>query len=104
MVGTTTISLKNEVSICRKMYYDKETWVVVNLSVNEFYTRFLFRIDALQHDSAFPLGITANFFKKFITDVRELLISEGFQVTLRPPTETNNEVNQRLILFINVSV
>ena len=34
--GTTPTALKNEVSIFRKMYYDRETRVMVNQSVNEF--------------------------------------------------------------------
>ena len=49
--GRTTTALKNEVSTCRQMYYDRETRVMVNQSVNEFYTWFLFKIDALPQDS-----------------------------------------------------
>ena len=30
----------------KEMYYDKETRVMVNWSVNEFYTKFLLKIDA----------------------------------------------------------
>ena len=40
--GKTPTELKNEVSTCRQIYYDIETHVMVNQSVNEFYTRFLF--------------------------------------------------------------
>ena len=47
-LGTTTpAALKSEVSTCRKIYYDRETRVMVNHSVNEFYTRFFIKIDAL---------------------------------------------------------
>ena len=53
--GTTTTALQNEVSTFRKIYYDRETRVMVNQSVNDFYTRFLFKIDALPQDIAFPL-------------------------------------------------
>ena len=74
--GTTPTELQNEVSICPKMYYDRETRVMVNQSVNEFYTRFLFKIDSLPQDVAFPLDIAATFFKNFSPDVREFLISE----------------------------
>ena len=31
---TTPTALKNEVSTCRKMYYDRDTRVMVNQSVN----------------------------------------------------------------------
>ena len=34
LVGITTAALKNEVSTCRKVYYDKEIRVMVNQSVN----------------------------------------------------------------------
>ena len=53
---------------------------MVNQSVNEFYTRFLFKIDALLQDVAFPLYITATLFNNLSPNVRELFISEGFQV------------------------
>ena len=64
---TTTTSLNNEVSTCRIMYYDKYTQVMVNQSVNEFYTRFLFKIDAFPQDVLFTLYIDTIF--------RELWIS-----------------------------
>ena len=66
------------------MYYNKETWVMVNQSVNYFYTWYLFKNDALPQDVVFPLDIN------FSTNVREFLISEGFQIPPRLPTETNN--------------
>ena len=68
------------------------------------YPRFLFKIDALPQDITFPLDIAATLFKKLSTDVRQFLMSEGFQVPPRPPIETNNQVNQRLLLVINVAV
>ena len=68
------------------MYCDIETRVVVNQSVNNFYTRFLFKIDALPQDVAFPLDIAATFFKNLRPDIREFLISEGVQV---PPRDAN---------------
>ena len=37
-------------------------------------------------------------------DVRELLISEGVQVTSRPQSENNHQGNQMLLLIRNVSV
>ena len=48
-------------------------------------------------DGAFPLDIAANFFNNLGPDVREFLISEGVQVPPRPPTETNHQVNHRLL-------
>ena len=50
---------------------------MVNQSVNEFYSRFLFKIDALPQEAVFPLDIAITIFKNFSPDVRELLISEG---------------------------
>ena len=61
------------------MDYDKETKVTFNKSVNEFYIRFLFKIDSLLQDMLLPLGVSATFFNNFIPDVRELFISEGVQ-------------------------
>ena len=43
---------------------------MVNKSVNEFYTRLLFKIDALTHDIAFPLYIAAIFFNNLSPKVR----------------------------------
>ena len=40
--GGTPTALQNEVSTWRKLYYDKETRVIIKQSVNEFYTRLLF--------------------------------------------------------------
>ena len=48
---------------------------MVNQSVNEFYTQFRSKIDALPQDVAFPLEIAATFFKKLSSDVRRFLIS-----------------------------
>ena len=68
--GTTTTELQNEVSTCQKIYYDRQTSIKVNQSVNEFYTRFLFKIDALPQDVTFPLDIAATFFNNLSPDVR----------------------------------
>ena len=67
---------------------------MVNKSVNEFYTRFLFKIYALPPYVLFPLDIPATFFKKLIPDITEFLISEGVQVPTRPPTENNFQENR----------
>ena len=71
---------------------------MINQSVNEFYTRFIFKKYALPQEVGFPLDIAATFFNKLIPYVREFLISEGVQVPQRLPTETNHQGNQRLIL------
>ena len=68
--GKTPTALQNEVSTCRIMYYDRETCVMVNQSLNEFYTRFLFKIDAIPQDVASPSDIAANFFNNLSPDVR----------------------------------
>ena len=102
--GTTHTALKYEVSTSRKIYYDRETHIMVNQLVNDFYTRFLFKMDALPHNFAFPLDIDATLFNKSSTDVREFLISERVQVTQRPPTENNHQVNQSILFVINMAV
>ena len=102
--GTTPTALKNEVSTCRKMYYDRETRIMVNQSWNEFYTRFFFKMYALPHNAVFPLDIYATFFNNLIPGVIEFLISEGVQVPPRPPTENNCQGNQRFLLFRNAAV
>ena len=73
--GTNPTALQNEVSTFCKMYYDRENLVIVNQSLNKFYTRLLFKIDALPQHVAFSLYIAETFFNSFIPDVRELLIS-----------------------------
>ena len=82
--GTTPTALKNGVSTCRQIYYDKETSGMVNQSVNEFYTQFLFKVDALPQDISFPLHIDATLFSNLSPNIREFLISEGVQVPPRP--------------------
>ena len=72
--------------------------------VYEFYTRFIFKIDALPQDVVLPLDIDAIFFNNLSTYVRELLISEGVQVPPRPPTENNHQGNQRIPLVRNAAV
>ena len=72
--------------------------------VNEFYTRFLFKIGAHRQEVGFLLDIAATFFNNLSPDVREFLILEGVQVPQRLPIETNHKGNQRLILFINAAV
>ena len=86
------------------MYYDKENQLVIDRSVNEFCTRLLFKIDALPQEVRSPLDISTTFFNNLSPDVMEFLISEGVQVTQRPPTETNPQGNQRFILVINSAV
>ena len=98
---TTPTALKNEVATCRKMYYDKENQVLINQSINDFYTQFLLKIDALPQEVGFPLYIIKKFFNNLIPDVREFLISEVVQVTQRIPTETNHQGKQRLLLGRN---
>ena len=71
----TPTALNNEVSTCWKMYYNKENQVLINQSVNEFYTRFLFKIDALPQEVGSPLDIAATLFNNLRPDVRELFIS-----------------------------
>ena len=67
--GKNPTELKNEVATCRKMYDDKENQVMMNQSVNEFYTCFLFKIDALPHEVVLPLDISAALFKNLSPDV-----------------------------------
>ena len=86
------------------MDYDKETKVTFNKSVNEFYIRFLFKIDSLLQDMVLPLGVYATFFNNLSTKVREFLISEGFQVPPRPITIHNHQGNQRLLLVRDAAV
>ena len=73
--GTNPTALQKWGLYMPEMYYDRETRVMVNQSVHEFYTWFLFKIDALPQDVAFPLDIAANFFNKLSPNVREFLIS-----------------------------
>ena len=87
-----------------EMYYYRETCVMINQSVNEFYTRSLLEIDALNQDVALPLDIFATLFNNLGPEVRELLISEGVQAPPRPPTEKNHQGKQRLILVKNAAV
>ena len=63
--GTTPTKMKNEVSACRKMYYDREKWVMINQLVNNFYTRLLFKMYALPQDVISPLGIAVSFLKNY---------------------------------------
>ena len=56
------------------MYYDKETQVMVNQSLNEFYTCFLFKIDALPQYVVLPLDISATFFKFLSPDMIDFFI------------------------------
>ena len=104
MKRTTITELKNEVSKSQKMCYDKDTRVMVNQSVNEFYTRFLFKIYALPLDVALPSDISATFFNNLSPDGREFLISEGVQVPPSPPPENNHYGNQRLLLVRNAAL
>ena len=78
--GGAPTALQNEFSTFRKMYYDIDTCVMVNQSVNYFYTRFLFKIDALPYDFAFPLDISSALLNNLSLDIREFLVSEGVQV------------------------
>ena len=66
---TTPTALQNEVSTCWEIYYDIETCVMVNQSVNEFYTWFLFKIDVPPQDVAFPPNIAANIFNNSSNDI-----------------------------------
>ena len=101
--GTTPKALKNEVLTCQKMYYDKDNQVMINHSVNEFHTWFLFKIYALLQEVVLPLVIVATFFINLSPDVREFLISEGVQVSLRLQSETNHQGNHRLLLVRNAA-
>ena len=51
-----------------------------------------------------PLDIAADFFTNLSPNIRELLLPEWLQITPSPPTETNHQGNQRLLLVINASV
>ena len=84
--GTTPTTLKNEVSTCPKIHYDKDKPVMVNQSLNDLCNRFPFKFYALPQDVVFPLDIAETFFNNLIPDVREFFMSEGFQVNPRSPT------------------
>ena len=70
----TTTALKNEVSICRHIYYYEEARVVVNQAVNYLYAHLLFEIDALLQDAIFPLDMASTFFKNLSPGAIDLLI------------------------------
>ena len=86
-----------------EIYDDKETQIMFNKSVNEFYTRILFEVDSLPHDVTYPLDISSTLFNNSSTVVREFFISEGVQVPPMPPTETNQKGNHRLLLVRNAA-
>ena len=72
--------------------------------VNEFYSRFLFKLDKIPQDiHSITFGHRRTFFNEFSTKVRKLLISEGVQVPPRIPTETNYQGKQRILLFRRAS-
>ena len=77
---------------------------MVNQSVNEFNTQFLFKIDALPQYVLFPLDISITAFNNFSLNVRELLISDRVHLPSRPPTKTNNQGNHTLLLVRNAVV
>ena len=56
------------------MYYDRESNVMVNHSVNEFFIQSPFKIDALPQDVVLPLDIAETFFNNLSPGVIELLI------------------------------
>ena len=105
-LGTTTpTEMQIEVAIFQKVYYDKDNHIMINQLVNEFYTRFLFKIDSLPQEVELPLDITKTFFNNLSPDVREFLISEGVQVPQTLPTETiHNQGSQRILLVINTDL
>ena len=72
---TTPTALHNEVSTLQKNYYDTENCVMVNQSVNESHTRFLFKSDELHQYSVSPMEISVTYFNKLSPKVREFLIS-----------------------------
>ena len=51
-------------------YFDKDTQVMVNQSINDFYTQFPFNIDALPLDIVLLLVIAATFFNNLSPDFR----------------------------------
>ena len=104
LIGTTPTELQNEVTTRQKIKDDKENQVMINQSVNEFYTFFLFKIDAFQKEVVFPFDIATTFFNNLRPDILELLISEGVQFPQILPTKNNHQGNQRLILNINAAV
>ena len=72
--GTNTTAPQNEVSTWRKMYDNKETQVMVNQLVNEFYSWSLFKTYAILQDVVFPLYTAATFFNNLSTDIIEFLV------------------------------
>ena len=76
LVATTT-AMQNELYTFQQMYYNKETEVMENQLVKQFYIRFLFNIDEFPQDRIFILDIAATFFNNFIPEVWEFLLLEG---------------------------
>ena len=52
-----------------EIYDDKEFHVIVNQSVNQFWTHFLLKTDSLSQGVLFPLKITVTFFNNLISDI-----------------------------------
>ena len=73
---------------------------MVNYPVNEFMPSFSSKLMHSQKN-IFPLDISATFFNNLSPDVKEFIISEWVEVLPRPPTETNHQVNQRILLVKN---
>ena len=66
--------MQNELYTCQQMYYNKETEVMENRLVKQFYIRFLFNIDEFPQDGIFILDIAATFFNNFIPEVWEFFL------------------------------
>ena len=57
-----------------EIYYEKYTQFMVNQSVNEFYNRFFFKIDALPKDVLLPMETATKFLNNLISEIMDLLI------------------------------
>ena len=76
---------------------------MINKSVNNFYTQFLFKIETLPHESGFLLDVTAALLNNLSPYVREFLIPEEVQVSQRLTMENNHQGNQSILLVRNAA-
>ena len=104
LVVTTPKALKNDVSVCRQIYLDKKTLVMVKSNQISFIPRFLLNIDTLLQENIFMMDIAGTFFSNLSNYVQEFLVYKVLKVTKISLTKTNQQWNQRLLLVSNALV
>ena len=91
------LSTEAEVQSCRQVTFDKAKSGVIQLSVDEYYTKFLSKVRTLDRTKPYPIDIANTFYIGLQSQLKDIMANDTrFEIPWRPDNESHAAASDRL--------